>query len=140
MSLHTRWAEAIYRGDKAYEFRRGAPRMSAGDHVLIYETAPRRQVSGHFTVKRVIELPAHELMMLEDDERARTHIAQYLDGAARCCAFEIENVERYEKPLLLADVGLSRGPMSYQRLRPALDQRLSPRRLAHVNDAGKLSR
>lgn len=123
MSLHSRWAQAIYAGNKTWEFRRGAPRMQAGETVLIYETQPRGEVTGRCEVADVIEAGPEQLAQLELNPDAREHLRSYLAGAQRCCAFRLTGVERFAQPLALSQLGLARGPMSYQRLaapRPTL--------------------
>lgn len=119
MSLHSRWADAIYAGGKSWEFRRGAPRLVAGDQVAIYETAPTRLITGVFNVGHVRQVRSadiDQLLALETNPEFRAHLTRYLAGAEVCCAFEIRQARRLGQPLHLHELGMTRGPMSYQRL------------------------
>jgi predicted transcriptional regulator len=48
MSLKSKYAEAIYNGIKTVELRAVAPVKSVG-RIWIYETSPKRMITGHFT-------------------------------------------------------------------------------------------
>lgn len=54
LSIHPRFANAIFEGTKTVELRRRAPKLSADDKVIVYATVPRAEVIGTFTVDSVV--------------------------------------------------------------------------------------
>ena len=54
LSIRPEYAESILSGTKTVELRRTRPRVSAGDSVLIYISAPTMALSGKFEVADVI--------------------------------------------------------------------------------------
>ena len=54
LSIHTKYADAIYAGTKLVEVRKTLPtKLAVGDKVYLYETSPKKLVTGYFTVKQV---------------------------------------------------------------------------------------
>lgn len=47
MSIHPKWAEKIYKGEKTIEWRKNFPKnIHAGNRIYLYETAPVCRVTG----------------------------------------------------------------------------------------------
>lgn len=50
LSIHPRYANAIFEGTKTVELRRRIPSLQAGDLVIVYVTSPVCEIQGVFTV------------------------------------------------------------------------------------------
>lgn len=53
LAIHSRHAQAILEGEKTHELRKRLPRLSRGDVVYLYETAPTSSIVGGFVVDGV---------------------------------------------------------------------------------------
>lgn len=107
MSIQTRYAEKIFRGEKRWEFRKSLPRHSKDDEltVVVYSSGGDRAVIGEFRVGRVMRCPLDELMRLtgyDTDEQAAQWFSRYYAGRKQCGALEILAPVRYDQPISLA--------------------------------------
>ena len=48
LSIHPKWAQKIYSGEKKVEWRKNIPNADYIDKVFLYETAPVCRVTGYF--------------------------------------------------------------------------------------------
>ncbi|OMB93220.1 hypothetical protein A5732_16855 [Mycobacterium colombiense] len=112
MAIRNQHADRIYRGDKRFEFRRQRPRFTTGLRVYIYEPTPVQLVTGHFCVSTLIDVEDN-LVALEQDKCARTLVESYLQGARRPTAIGIVKPMRLDRPLSLAQLGVTAPPQSY---------------------------
>lgn len=127
LSIHPKWAEKIYSGEKEVEWRKTFPtEATPGMPVLIYETAPVCMVTGlfywiskesliirgpdfdgqeiHPTAKRIIEAGC---VPLEDLEK-------YQGENGRLYAWNVRGKMKFSEPHQLSEYGLSRAPQSWQ--------------------------
>jgi predicted transcriptional regulator len=117
LSLHHEWAAALYSREKHFEFRRQRMDINPGDVVVIYETRPVKMVTGEFVVRAVHYGSPTQLKRRETNPGRRRSVGSYLNGARHPTALEIAKPRRYRRPKTLADLGVSRAPVSYRRLR-----------------------
>jgi len=82
LSLKPRFADAIFSGEKRFELRRVKPKLTLGDLVLVYVTAPRSQLEGAFEVSEVFELELKALWSLVSKSCAlsKAEFLQYYEG------------------------------------------------------------
>lgn len=109
MSIQTRYAEKIFRGEKRWEFRKSLPRHSKDDKltVVVYSSGGDRAVIGEFRVGRVMRCPLDELMWLtgyDTDEQAVQWFSRYYAGRKQCGALEILAPVRYDQPISLSQL------------------------------------
>lgn len=109
MSIQTRYAEKIFRGEKRWEFRKSLPRHSKDDEltVVVYSSGGDRAVIGEFRVGRVMRYPLDELMRLtgyDTDEQAVQWFSRYYAGRKQCGALEILAPVRYDQPISLSQL------------------------------------
>lgn len=116
MSLHPEWADAIYRREKRFEFRRRRLNVNPGDVVVIYETRPVGLVTGEFVIRVVHHGPIRDIKKLETDPKRKRDLAAYLRGAGEATALEICKPRRYRPRQSLARFKVGTAPMSYVRL------------------------
>ena len=113
LSLHPRFAELIYQRAKQWEIRRVHVSLKPGDMALIYETSPVCQVTGAFSVSRVLHGPPQEIARLIEDPSHRLDVRTYLNGARSASAIGIGNARRWRRPRSLSRFGIPRAPQSY---------------------------
>ncbi len=106
LSIHPRFAEAIFDGTKKVELRRRAPKLMAGDEVVVYATVPTAAVLGKFTVKSVDSSELHDLWQVARKVAAvsSSEFDAYFDGLDRGVGIWIANTQRYPAPVPLADL------------------------------------
>lgn len=109
MSIQTRYAEKIFRGEKRWEFRKSLPRYSKDDEltVVVYSSGGDRAVIGEFRVGHVMCCPLDELMRLtgyDTDEQAVQWFSRYYVGRKQCGALEILASVRYDQPISLSQL------------------------------------
>lgn len=127
LSIHPKWAEKIYSGEKEVEWRKTFPtEATPGMPVLIYETSPIRKVTGLFywiskealiirepdfegqeinpTAKRIIEAGCVSL----DD------LKKYQGAKGELFAWNVRGKMKFPEPRPLSEYGLSRAPQSWQ--------------------------
>src|SRR5262245_39761961 len=114
LSIKPRFAEAIFRGEKRFEFRRIVFTQNVGI-VVVYVTSPVCQVWGEFDVRAIIN---DGLKRLWERTRAAGGIERdlffaYFAGRTTGYAIEIGPTRKYSRPL---DVGRHygvRAPQSF---------------------------
>lgn len=65
LSIKPEWAEKIYNGEKTIEWRKSRPRLDRNNHhtrVYIYETAPVKRITGHFTLFGTFAVDVNEML------------------------------------------------------------------------------
>jgi len=120
LSIKPEYAEKILTGEKSIELRRTLPNIDSGDIILLYATAPLKQVIGYCSVERILRGRPHSLW-----HKVRKHCAvekhqfdTYFRGASTAIGIEVSNPHRLECKLNLADLKTRspdfRAPQSYR--------------------------
>ena len=114
LSIRPPYAEAIFRGDKRFEFRRTIFRKAV-DVVLVYTTTPVCLVVGEFDVKEVLSDSVPGLWNRTNNHAGidRRLFFEYFAGCHIGYAIAIGNVRRYQRPLDLASTFGIRPPQSF---------------------------
>lgn len=102
LSVHPRFADAIFAGVKRVELRRRLPRVT--DAVVMYATSPTMALVGSFTVESVVRLPLGPLWRQVRDVAGvtRAEYLDYFDGLAEGVGIFVGDVVRFNQPVLLA--------------------------------------
>lgn len=61
LSIQSKYAAKIFKGEKRVELRRVRPRLEKGDYVFVYVPSPRKALVGTFEVEKVIEAIPQDL-------------------------------------------------------------------------------
>ena len=114
LSIRPPYAEAIFRGEKRFEFRRAIFRKAV-DVVVVYTTSPTSLVVGEFDVTEIISDSVEELWSRTSqyagiDEEL---FFNYFKGRGVGHAISIGNIRKYKKPLDLASTFGIRAPQSF---------------------------
>ena len=115
-SLWKAYADAIWSGEKRYEFRRRRMSVAPGDRVLVYETAPASAVVGEFIAGALVwGTPAQVRAAV--GAAGGPGLDEYFAGAEMVSGVRVVAPLRYARPRPLSDFGLVRPPLSYAFLR-----------------------
>lgn len=111
MSIHPEFAQALFEGRKAVEFRRVAPRSDVS-HIVVYATKPVGAVIGVLEVERVERQSPQRLWRLFGSVGGidRTRFFEYFAGATEGAALVVRNARRLKYPLMLSQNGLPQHP------------------------------
>jgi predicted transcriptional regulator len=115
ISIKWAYSERIFTGTKRYEFRKTIFRNTKIKTVVMYVTAPVKQVVGEFDIKRIIkDTPVN--LWKEAGNYAGIYEEAYLDyfrGYEHGYAIEIEAVRRYEPYLRLCELHCGPPPRNF---------------------------
>ncbi len=115
ISIHPKFANAIFRGDKKVEFRKlNIPKHI--NHIVMYVTAPEKKITGYFSVKDVIEAKPSELWQKFWDVSGTTKefFFEYYGKQELGLGFLVGQVNVLQNPILLDDIAFgSRPPQSF---------------------------
>lgn len=108
LSIRPRFAEGILAGVKRVELRRRLPRVGPQDTVLIYATVPTMAVIGFFVVEGLVRLPLGPLWRRVRDIAGvtRAEYLDYFDGLTEGVGIFIGEIQRFSRPLSLAELRL----------------------------------
>ena len=109
LSIHPRFAEAIFDGTKKVELRRRAPKLMPSDEVVVYATVPTAAVLGKFTVKSVDSSELADLWQVTRKVAAvsSSEFDAYFDGLDRGVGIWIANTQRYSSSVPLTKLRAS---------------------------------
>ncbi len=117
LSIKPQYVEKIVAGQKKFEFRKFHCRDEV-DTIVIYATAPMKQVIGETTILQIIEGDVEYVWqktrpyggILKKDYK------EYYKKREIAIAYQLGEVRLYDEPKKLADFGLSYVPQSFAYL------------------------
>jgi predicted transcriptional regulator len=114
LSIRAPYAEAIFRGEKRFEFRRAIFRKTV-DVVVVYTTSPTSLVVGEFDVTEIISESIEELWSRTSQYAGidQELFFNYFKGRGIGHAIAIGKVRKYKKPLELSGAFGIRAPQSF---------------------------
>jgi predicted transcriptional regulator len=114
LSIRPHYAEAIFRGEKKYEYRRAIFKQPV-DVVVVYITSPTSQIVGEFEVAGIIADSIESLWRRTNRAAgiAEDAFFKYFDGKEVGYAIKIGTVRRYRNPKQLGETYGIRAPQSF---------------------------
>lgn len=117
LSINPEFVESILQGKKIYEYRKFRCRNDV-DKIIIYATAPRKQIVGEAEIANILE---DDLLTVWHQTKEYSGITynffrKYYKGRKKAVAYQLKNLIVYDKPLTLEDIGVSCAPQSYRYL------------------------
>ncbi len=114
LSIKPEYVNKIVSGEKKYEFRKFHCREDV-DTIVIYATAPVKQVIGEVSITAVIEDAVDEVWKQTQPEGGITEksFREYYKNKQVAVAYQLGEVTQYDKPISLSEVGLSYVPQSF---------------------------
>lgn len=115
LSINPEYVASILQGKKLYEYRKFRCRDDV-DKIIIYATAPQKQVVGEAEIAGIVE---DEILAVWHQTKEYSGITykffrQYYKGKKRAVAYQLKNLVIYDKPLTLEEIGVSCAPQSYR--------------------------
>lgn len=127
LSIHPKWAEKIYSGEKEVEWRKTFPtEATPGMPVLLYETAPVCMVTGLFLwfgketlIIREPDFDGQEInpvaqRLIDSGCVSLEDLKKYKGANGRLYAWNVCGKTKFQEPRPLSDYGISRAPQSWQ--------------------------
>lgn len=116
LSIHSKWANLIYNGSKAIEVRRRFP-LVEDMTVLFYETKPVGMVTGRAVIQQVESVNVSDLLgesMTAQTRIPRPDLLKYANNSTRLMTVHVTDLQRFDKPLPLSDLGVGVAPQNYR--------------------------
>jgi predicted transcriptional regulator len=114
LSINPEHVENILCGRKKFEFRKVRCRSDI-DKIVIYATSPVMRIIGEADVINIIVDSPEKVWEQTSiySGISKSFFDKYYHEKDIAIAYELSNVEVYEEPLTLEDVGLSFAPQSF---------------------------
>ncbi len=115
LSINPEYVESILEGKKLYEYRKFRCRDDV-DKIIIYATAPQKQVVGEAEIADIVEDDLLTVWRLTKEHSGITYnfFRKYYKGKKTAVAYHLKNLIIYDEPLTLKDIGVSYAPQSYR--------------------------
>ena len=101
LSIKPEFVEKIFSGEKKFEYRKAIFKNNSISSVIIYSTMPVGKIVGEFSFKEIHKKSPKELWRetKEYSGISKDFFFDYFKNKTEACAIEIENVQKYEKPI-----------------------------------------
>ncbi len=115
LSINPEYVARILDGTKIYEYRKFRCRSDV-DKIIIYATAPQKQVVGEAEIEEILEDDVLSIWRKTKDYSGITYnfFRKYYKGKKTAVAYHLKNLVIYEQPRSLADIGVPCAPQSYR--------------------------
>ncbi len=115
LSINPEYVTSIIQGEKLYEYRKFRCRDDV-DRIIIYATAPQKQVVGEAEIADIVEDDLLTVWRLTKEHSGITYkfFRKYYKGKKKAVAYHLKNVVIYDEPLSLEDIGVSCAPQSFR--------------------------
>ena len=116
MSIKPKYAQLIKSGKKTVELRRIAPKVSAGDIIVIYESMPVQQITAFCEVESLLSMKPSDLWKVVYPKACITKekFNQYFQGKQYANGIELKNVSLLDAPKTMRELSWNlRPPQSY---------------------------
>ena len=117
LSINPEYVQSILQGTKLYEYRKFRCRSDV-DKIIIYATAPLKQVVAEAEIASIVEDDVLSVWKQTKEYSGVTYsfFRKYYKGKKTAVAYRLKNVVIYDEPLSLEDIGVSCAPQSYRYL------------------------
>ena len=114
LSINPEFVESILNGTELFEYRKFRCRDDV-DKIIIYATAPQKQVVAEAEIEYIIEDDVLNVWRQTKQHSGITYsfFRKYYRGKKKAIAYRLKNVVLYDEPLSLEDIGVSYAPQSY---------------------------
>lgn len=120
MSIKPRFADAILRGEKRFEFRKVVFSRHV-DVVVVYVTVPTKRIVAEFDVRRIVRMSVSELWNHTREFAGidEAYFREYFHGRKYGYAIEVGELRVYDDPLCPIEQYGVRPPQSFVYLHDA---------------------
>lgn len=118
LSIKPEFALKIFDGSKKYEYRRAIFKNQEVNRVIVYASAPIRQIIGEFEIEDILN---EELQSLWAKTKRHAGISKkgffnYFINKSKGYAIKVRATRVYDNPLPLSSLMISSPPQSYMYL------------------------
>lgn len=101
LSIKPKYADAILRGEKRYEFRKTLFKRTDIDRILIYSSSPVKKIVGSFEVGKIVEGKPTKLWDELSYEAGidEAEFFEYYENKDKGFAIEITNLQQFDEPI-----------------------------------------
>ena len=101
LSIKPKYAEAILRGDKKYEFRKTRFKRKDVEKILIYSSSPVKRIVASFEAGEIVEGEPRKLWdeLRGDAGMDETEFFNYYRNKEKGFAIKITNLQQFEEPI-----------------------------------------
>ena len=124
MSIKPIFAKEIYEGIKKYELRRKIFGIEPFSLVILYESSPKKAITGKFIAGKVVEMNSEVVIRLINEGKIEgcTELdIPYVTGKRKILVIEVLNPKKYKRELTLSiirsHIPKFKPPLSYMRLK-----------------------
>lgn len=117
LSINPEYVEKIMNGEKLFEYRKFKCREDV-DTIVIYATAPIKRVVAEADIANIVEDDLLKVWQITKQHSGITYsfFRKYYKGKKKAVAYHLKNVNIYQTPLTLEDLGVSVAPQSFRYL------------------------
>lgn len=114
ISINPEHVQNIITGVKKYEYRKIAAKQNISS-MIIYETAPIKQIVAEAEIVAVLELPPGELWEQTKNESgiSKAFFDRYFNNRTVAFAYKLGEIKVYDTPKTLMDYGIKAAPQSF---------------------------
>lgn len=115
MPINPKYVEMILSGRKKYEYRKIRAKRNNVDKIIIYSTYPIMKVVAEVDVEEIIEETPAKLWELTKNYSGVTKefYNDYYKKKKNAIAYKLGNIEKYDKPKRLSEIGINYVPQSF---------------------------
>ena len=117
LSIKPEYAQAIFRGEKVFEFRKAVFKNRDIDKVYVYASAPISKVIGLFYINDILEMEPRELWSKTSKGAgiSEEYFYEYFSGKDRAYAIGVDRTSLFEEPKKLQCMfGIAHPPQSFR--------------------------
>lgn len=117
LSIKPKFADAIFRGEKMYEFRKAVFKNREVEKVYVYASAPVSRVIGVFYIDDILEMEPQELWSRTSYGAgiSEEYFHDYFSGRNRAYAIRVERTMLFNEPRELKSLfGIGHPPQSFR--------------------------
>lgn len=104
VTIRPQHAARIYAGDKTFELRKTAPRITPR-RMFLYETEKVRAITGHLVIEKVLRGEPEKLWKHTGEAATtRARFRDYFSESVTAVAFKIAKVVKYRKPVHIDEI------------------------------------
>ncbi len=115
MSIKKEYGMNLLEHKAFWEYRRRKSRIDIGDRIILYATAPSRELIGEFIVEEITTGNPSEVWekTKEDVCYKKNEVMSYLESGNFPIAFKVANPKKYKQAIPSYNIPFFRPPMSY---------------------------
>jgi predicted transcriptional regulator len=119
LSIKPEFAFKIFDGSKRYEYRRTIFKNKQVSRVVVYASAPIRQIIGEFEIEDILHEKPQSLWVKTRHHAgiSRGRFFNYFTDKSKGYAIKVKTTRVYDNPLPLSTFTISSPPQSYMYLR-----------------------